>query len=953
MNRVDTISSHLQDNCYVRIERRGEAGLIRLLRSAPPRSQVGGCVLCASMRAQILRALQALEADPRCLVIILASTSDRFFSSGIDTADFADGLVSDASQQPPVPSLAELTAAVEACPKVCIAAVQGLCSSWGLELALAADYRVCAVNAKFRFPDVVFGITPCGGGARRLVCRVGIPHALTMLCYGRPVYARDAQRMGLIDAPPCHGPQLWEALTEFVRSHVAASAKAGLHTLQDAHAAKAVARQRRRSCPAFAQLPFFNRGWYAWTEHKLRETVPRARQAPYHAIEAVRIAVAHSLQHPQTESTTTQRTHDAAYVAAERKLFTLCLSSSEAQATQHLLRAAQRTSQSWENSYAAAAGSNSGVPRHGTPAGEVVPSSQPTPLVLTTTTFTATTTPAAPSLHFSSHRDESAVEGALGVHKVAVLGAGTMGTSIALMLLWEQDMEQVVLIESDVDRQERAVRAIEEHLRSRVKAYRLSPHRCEDMLSRLRAMGNPNLPFPPVLAEMDLVLECAPEVPALKQNIFAHIDHICQRSAIFVTVSSAQDVDALAAVTRRPGQVLGIHFFPPANHSPVVELIRGAATERWVVERLLRLFARLDKFPIVSRGGHGYVGARLLLAALYQAYAMLEDGCFPMQIDFALCKTFHFTRGIFELEDIMGLDSTAAVRASMLREAGVLASPTPAHTALGPNKKIPVSVPSAVEVSNHWCLPSRPVFDIPNSMIAVGALGRKTREGWYTYATPEECTLGYALRHPIKSWLWLPQTSLSSYSPEPTGKAAAASADNTAALGMLASTTATASALAPSSPLSPPSSSSYSHAHKAHDRFALVSLEALVPQHNYAVEYRTLDCSKRHKCTRRPFRDAEIVDRIVFAMVNEAAKMMADGVITNSADIDCISVYAFGFPAWKGGLCYYADNVAGIEKVVYNMKVFQRALGSEEFPFPCLALQEMLAKGQTFASISK
>ncbi|KPA84330.1 putative mitochondrial enoyl-CoA hydratase/Enoyl-CoA isomerase [Leptomonas pyrrhocoris] len=936
MHRIDNISSHLQDNNYVRVERRGVVGLIRLLRTAPPRSQVGGCVLCAPMRAQILRALKSLEADPTCLVIVFASTSDHFFSSGINTANFADGFISQPAQQPPVPSMFELTASVESCPKVCIAAIQGKCFSWGLELALAADYRVCGINARFRFPEVELGITPCGGGARRLVCRVGVRHALDMLCYGRLVYAREALKMGLLDAAPCCSPQLWEALAHFITTHVAASATDGLRTLDDARAAKAVARQRRRSCPAYAQLPFFSRGWYAWTEHKLRDSVPRARRAPYRAIDAVRLAVTHSLLGDKTISGnaaaadtvgTDAAESNAAYAAAERQLFEVCLASSEAQASQHLLRAAQRTSRAWEKTDAL------------TPTALRPPVSSLPPSVDVVATTTTTTTSAA-------HVDERAEECGLGLRKVAVMGAGRQGASIALLLLWQRDIEQVVLIESDAQLQGQAVRAMEAFLRGRVAAHRLSQHRCEDMLRRLRATGDPNTPFPPLLADMDLVLECAPEVLALKQNIFAHLDNMCKRSTIFVSVSSSQDVNDVAAVTRRPGQVVGISFFGPADHSPVVEVMRGAATEGWVVERLMRLLSQLNRYPIVSRSGHGCVGTRLLLAALYQAYTMLEDGCLPMQIDFALQKTFNFTQGLFELEDIIGLDTTAAVRASMRRgSAGsVSAAAAVVSATFSEGQEVPVRVPSAEELSNNWWLPSRPVFDIPNSMIAVGAVGRSTREGWYTYATPEECTFGYAIRHPIKSWLWLPTTSaslkLNSMASVAAADAAATTTMTTAhhagtTIGATAGAQSLASSCVPQRCQLPP-----------------VSVECVRPQHNYASEYLTLHSSKRHRCTRRPFRDEEIVDRIVFAMVNEAAKLMADGVITSSSDIDCISVYAFGFPAWRGGLCYYADSVAGLERVVYKMKVVHRALGSAEYPFPCTALQEMLARKQTFASIS-
>ncbi|GET92018.1 enoyl-coA hydratase/enoyl-coA isomerase/3-hydroxyacyl-coA dehydrogenase, putative [Leishmania tarentolae] len=934
MQRIEILSKHLQDNEFVRVERRGGVGLIRMLSSAPPRSHVGGCILCAPMRAQILRALKALEADADCRLIVLTSTSHRFFSSGIDIANFAECFIADTTAQPPVPSLSELTAAVAMCPKVCVAVIRGLCSSWGLELALAADYRICELNAQFRFPEVQFGITPGGGGVQRLVCLVGVPHALNMLCYSHRVYAKEAHQIGLIDAPAYSAPHFWTALVRFIENHVTAAVPVttsekdkkvtGLNTPEDAQAAKLLALHRRRRRPAYSNVPFFNRGWYAWIEHKLRDSVPREVRAPYCAIEAVKLAVAHSCSPDGRLSVSSlngsnESNAALAYSAMERALFDSCLLLPEAQAMQHLMRASQRTSTSWER--------KSIGQRHKLPGATRINDHSAVANVMVDP-------PGSPTAVSDLLSDDATAE--LGLKKVAVIGAGTMGTSIALMLLWQSEIE-VILVEADAQRQEVARHTIEDYLRSRVEAHRLSKHRCDDMLHRLLLRGSVIEPFPSALADADLIFECAPEVESIKQNIFAGLDAVCKRSTILATSSSAQDVNELAAVTQRPGQVLGVHFFPPANEAPLVEVIRGSATQRWVVERMMQLLCQLDKYPILSVSSQGYVGTRLLLTGLYQAYAMLEDGCLPLQIDSALRKNFHFTRGLFELEDMMGLDVMAMARASMLaaaaRAKGSAAAP-PKRSGLGP------SIPSAFELSNAWCLPSRHVFDIPNALVAAGALGRKTREGWYKYLTPQEARLGYRLRHPIESWVWTGSTRKHVDTGVSVKAGFSVGAANPAVCVPLVSNAATMSAVTASSTA-------------PHQRYPLVSLASLVLQHNYSSEYRTIDCSKRRRITRRPFREEEIFERIVFAMINEAAKIMAEGIITNAADIDCTSVYGLGFPAWKGGLCYYADHVAGIDKIVRKMQVYQRALGSEEFPAPCSALMEMQAKGMTFASLFK
>lgn len=882
MRRVDQLCSHLQDNSYVRVEHRGNIGLLRLLETAPPRSQAGGCVLGQPMRAAILRALRQLEEDDRCQMIVISSTSNTFFSSGIDISNFNDGLTSVPGTTPPTPSLAELTAAIERSPKLSVVSVRGLCASWGLELALAADYCVCTVDAVFRLPESRFGITPCGGGALRLLRRVGVRDALEILCYGRPVYAVDAHRTGLVDAPPCRAKELWVAMEEFLRQLSQSS-----HGIRGAKAA----REAVLRAPPPKGLSLVHRGWYAWVERKLKESMPRERVAPFYAIEAVRLAALHhKLITRGAADEAGYRAAWAAYTSEEAALFRRCMALTEAQATQHLLRASQRTAAFWELSLA-----NDG----------------PTAVM------------------------NAAAVATVSFHTVAVIGAGTMGTSIALMLLSQRVVARVILVELNRDRQLMAKQAIEQHLNGLVAADRLTPHQREEMMSHLWLTGSPNEPLPGCLADADLILECAPEIAAIKQGIFERLDRLCKRSTILATGSSALDLSVLASVTARPGQVLGLHFFPPANESPLVEIIRSPTTERWVIQRVMQLLRCLDKYPTVSSSTGGYAGTRLLLAGLYQAYAMLEDGSFPLEVDTVLKRKLRYTRGIFELEDTMGLDVMAMARSTMLMSCcgrrGVDGAADDEPPPSDPKWRATLR-----RFDNSWKLPSRNVFEITDGLIAAGELGRKTLSGWYSYSAPQAQTWTGTLTQTTAAVL--PQH-------QPTEER---------------------STTRPPSPVSPPSGSDAATPFKGENatlqastlasvlpnRYPLLSLTGVKLRHKRAVEHRIIACSKSKNRMRRVISEDEVAERIQLSMINEAAKLMAADAISSAADIDCISVYAFGFPQWKGGICYLADHVLGIEQVVYRMKVYNRALTSAVFPPPCDALLLMLEKGLTFGSLS-
>ena len=161
----------------------------------------------------------------------------------------------------------------------------------------------------------------------------------------------------------------------------------------------------------------------------------------------------------------------------------------------------------------------------------------------------------------------------------------------------------------------------------------------------------------------DLVIEAVYEDLAVKLDVFARLDKIAKPGAILATNTSYLDVDAIAAATSRPRDVVGLHFFSPANVMRLVEVVRGAATAPEVLLTAVEVAKRMGKLPVVTGNAFGFVGNRIFSAYRRQCEFMLEEGAMPEQVDSAL-EAFGFAMGPFAVADLSGLDIALRMRQS-------------------------------------------------------------------------------------------------------------------------------------------------------------------------------------------------------------------------------------------------------------------------------------------------
>lgn len=257
------------------------------------------------------------------------------------------------------------------------------------------------------------------------------------------------------------------------------------------------------------------------------------------------------------------------------------------------------------------------------------------------------------------------------VQVVAVVGAGTMGAGIAINAL---DVAlDVILMERDAEALQRGMERIQTHYRERVAAGKETAQRAEACLQRLSG----SLDWAR-LAQADLIIEAVFEELAVKQEVFRTIDAHARVGAVLATNTSYLDVDAIAEVTQRPADVLGLHFFSPANVMKLLEVVRGANTSADVLATGVALGKRLNKLPVVCGNAFGFIGNRIYNVYRQQCEFMLEDGAWPEEVDEAL-EAFGFAMGPFSVADLAGLDipwrmrkSQAAMRDPRVRYVDVL-----------------------------------------------------------------------------------------------------------------------------------------------------------------------------------------------------------------------------------------------------------------------------------------
>lgn len=280
---------------------------------------------------------------------------------------------------------------------------------------------------------------------------------------------------------------------------------------------------------------------------------------------------------------------------------------------------------------------------------------------------------------------------ARAVDRVAVIGAGTMGSGIAIAAL--DAGYRVLLLEQDAAALERGTGRIHAHYASRVQGGKLSASAAAACEARLQT----SLDWAE-LASADLVIEAVFEELGVKQQVFRRIDAVARPGAVLASNTSYLDLDAIAAATSRPQDVIGLHFFSPAHVMKLMEVVRGQASAPDALATGLAVGKRLKKLPVLTGNAFGFIGNRLYAAYRRQCEFMVEEGAWPEQVDAAL-QTFGFAMGPFAVADLSGLDIAWRMRQAQAATRD----------------------------------PHARYVHIPDRLCEAGRLGRKTGAGYYRY----------------------------------------------------------------------------------------------------------------------------------------------------------------------------------------------------------------------------
>jgi 3-hydroxyacyl-CoA dehydrogenase len=277
------------------------------------------------------------------------------------------------------------------------------------------------------------------------------------------------------------------------------------------------------------------------------------------------------------------------------------------------------------------------------------------------------------------------------VERIAVIGAGTMGTGIALAAL--AGGFSVALLEQDQAALERGMTRLREHYAQRVAAGKMKAVEAAQQQALLRAGTDDAL-----LEGAQLVIEAVFEELAVKRAVLHRLDALLPPGVILASNTSYLDLDALADATDRPQDVVGLHFFSPANVMRLLEVVRGNYTSPEVLATCFALARRLGKLPILTGNAFGFIGNRIYAAYRRQSEFMLEEGALPEQIDLAM-EAFGFAMGPFAVADLSGLDIAWRMR-------------------------------QAQAASRN---PDARYVAIPDRLCEMNRLGRKTGAGYYLY----------------------------------------------------------------------------------------------------------------------------------------------------------------------------------------------------------------------------
>ena len=401
------------------------------------------------------------------------------------------------------------------------------------------------------------------------------------------------------------------------------------------------------------------------------------------------------------------------------------------------------------------------------------------------------------------------------VRHAAVLGCGTMGTGIAMC--FANAGIPVIVTESEQGMLDRGMKMIRKNYASTVSKGRMTEEEAEARLTLIE----PTLEFERV-SGADVVIEAVFEEMELKKRIFTRLDGLCKADAILATNTSSLDVNTIAAVTGRPEQVVGTHFFSPANVMRLVEIVRGDHTSPEVLATTLTLSKQLGKVGVVVGVCDSFAANRMLYPYSRQAQFLIEEGAFPEQVD-KVIYDFGFPMGPFALSDLAGIDVGWRVRQH--RE------------------------------------PSRPKHlrysEIADRLYEMGRYGQKTRKGWYNYEEGSR-----------------------------------------------------------------------------------------IPMPDPEVVDLVVRTSRELEIDRREISDEEILQRCIYPLINEGARILEEGIVQRASDLDIVWLYGFGFPRYRGGPMFYADSV-GLRHVYEVMQGFCEI--HQDWLEPAPLLERLAREDKTFA----
>ena len=402
------------------------------------------------------------------------------------------------------------------------------------------------------------------------------------------------------------------------------------------------------------------------------------------------------------------------------------------------------------------------------------------------------------------------------VEKVAMIGAGTMGGGIAMNFL--NAGIPVTILELKQEALDKGVAIIRKNYEAQVKKGKLKADKYEQRMGLLSTTLNYA-----ELKDADLVIEAVFEDIEVKRKVFQTLDEVMKPGAILASNTSTLDLNRIASFTRRPQDVIGMHFFSPANVMKLLEVVRGEKTAKDVLATVMQLGKTIRKTTVVSGVCDGFIGNRMIEQYSRQAGFLLEEGATPQQVDKAIEK-FGFAMGPFRMGDLAGNDVGWYIRKRRYVEK--------------PNLRYSKTADLLCEM---------------------GRFGQKTGAGWYDYRPGK--------RDAIPSQV----------------------------------------------------------------------VTDMIEQHR-----------KDLGVTPRRIGDEEIVQRLVYALVNEGAKIVEEGIALRASDIDMVYLTGYGFPLWRGGPMCYADTV-GLYNVVQAMKRFaQNPNDDAQFWQPAPLLARLAAEGKTF-----